>query len=204
MTDTTQAVVDEADTKPVAGSEAESARTTTEPSLDELLASYDEQTKPVAQVSPNPQPQPQPQPQPSYDPRLEQEISTIKDRLSREDINKAIEIVGAGTNAPRRIVKGYLEELAREDPRLAKAWNNRDADPKGWDRILKSAAKEFSKELRSSVVDEAATEDKAAVMHAMRGASNRQPEEQPTDLSRLSTHDFRKEVREKYGYDPGV
>lgn len=207
MTDTTQAVVDEADTKPVAGSEAESARTTTEDDLDKLLADYDTQNKPAAPASPIPQPQ-APQ-QPDELAMLKSEVQNLKTQAAkwadaefRQEIQSTIKEV-RGDLDPEffddDLVEAWLDRQARKDPRLAEAWR----DPKMRPRINGQLSKQFSKKY-SSQPDRQATEDKAAVVHAMRSASTRQPESQPEDYSRLSTQEFREKIRKDFGFDPGV
>lgn len=46
-----------------------------------------------------------------------------------------------------RLVKGYLGAVATEDPRVARAWENRSQNPAAWERTLnvitKSMAKDF-------------------------------------------------------------
>lgn len=196
----TQAVVDEANTPPPAGSEAESARTT-EDDLDKLLADYDAQTKPAAAVSPPEPTPPPPVQQVMVDP---ERFTRLEQRILQEDLNKAAEVVAGDTKASRRLVIGFLDQMARENPTLERAFRNQANDPKSWERILHAAAKEFQKDFMQARVDPQATEDRAAVIQAVRGASARQPEERPADYSNMSTQEYRQAIRKEYGFDPGV
>jgi hypothetical protein len=54
-------------------------------------------------------------------------------------------------------------------------------------------------------IDTQATEDRAVVAAAVRGAStNRAPETPPPNYSTQNNAEYRRSVREQYGFDPGV
>ena len=97
----------------------------------------------------------------------------------------------------------WIDGRAKRDPKLQNAWLNRAANPKAWGAVEKALSAELSKKFQPRV-DAQATEDVAAVAAAVRGASKQAPEERPPEFSRMSNGEYRKNIREKYGFDPGV
>lgn len=104
--------------------------------------------------------------------------------------NAVKELVG-DTNMSDRMVKGYLNALADEDPRIKKAWENRAAKPDAWKAALKKVAAEIQKDFPA---DRGLSEDRAAMTAAIRGA---QPKtEAAPDVQKMSSADFNKHLRE--------
>ncbi len=99
------------------------------------------------------------------------------------------------------LVEAYLNAQAAQDPRLAKAWMDRAANPKQFEQVKTALSKNFAKKF-SKMPDPAATEDRAAVSAAVRGASTRTPESQPLKLAALSNSDAKKAVEDQFGYTP--
>jgi hypothetical protein len=105
--------------------------------------------------------------------------------------------------APEKAKIGWLDQMARETPEAAAAWNARHTNPRQWGRwknyLSRAAASEFK-----SQVDTVATEDREAVTAAVRGASTKVTPEPAPNFGNMSNSEFRKTVRDKYGFDPGV
>lgn len=201
MTDQTQAVVDKTDTPPVAGSEVESARKDVD-DLDALLAEFDQQAKKPDTVSP-----PAPAPQPQTEVRApDPDIAYIRQRFDRQDMVETINRV-RGDLDPEvfddDIVEGWLNAKAMKDHRLSVAYMQRASNPQAWAKVQAQLGKEFAKK-GSRLVDREATDDRAAVAASMRGASSRAPEERPVDTSGMSNSEYRKYMRDNFGFDPGI
>lgn len=196
MTDTTQAAVDATDAtaKPVAN--VNDAQNTGD-DLDTLLAQFDKETK-VDPVSPPVTPQVQ-QPQiPAID---ADRFRRVEDRLFQEDLNKAVANIKGDLKVPERAAKGWLDQIARERPEIARAFMEQASNPKRWQQIEKVLAKEFVREFKSTDIDENVTEDRNAVAAAVRGASTKAPAETAPNYSNMSNSELRDEYR-KLGINP--
>lgn len=199
-----QAVVDAADTQPKAGSEADSART--DDSLESLLAQYDEKTKAVTT------PEPRTETQPDIK-ALTDEVETLKGAVAgvtqvkfKQDMDATIKSIRGDLDPSvfdDGLVEAWLDSQARSDPRLQRAWLQRDNDPKQFERIRGELGKAFHKKF-SRLPDPNATEDRAIVAAAVRGASTKAPDDKPPNYSSLSNTEYRKEIQDRYGFDPGV
>jgi hypothetical protein len=102
------------------------------------------------------------------------------------------------------LVTAWIDAQARDRGQLQSIWLNRMNNPNALRIAVKQLAKDFAKEMKAASIDEGASEDHAAVVYAMRGASSRVPEEGPVKYGQLTNADFSRNVRDKYGFDPGV
>ncbi len=161
--------------------------------LDTLLAEFDQGTKPVVS-------QPETVKQPTIDPATIERIKRVESRLLEEDINGAVKQVFGDRNVSPRVAKGWLDQVARENPAIAKAFLNKAHDPATWNKFAKSLSKEVDKDFPESKVDEDATADHAAVAAAVRGASTKVAAEPPPDLSKMSDAELRKYTQDHFGY----
>lgn len=200
---TTQTVVDDTKTTAQPVVAADSARNDGD-DLDALLAQFNQQTT-LARTEPaSPAPQPQTsQQQPTVDPNR---LAAIENRLFQEDLNKAVANIMGDLKIPTRVAKGWIDQMANEDPRIQRAFAERHTNPQAWERVEKGLSREFAKEMKALTdIDPNATEDRAAVAAAVRGASTqRAPETPAPNYSQQSNAEYRRSVREQYGFDPGV
>jgi hypothetical protein len=169
------------------------------PDLSELLNEFTQSTAPVTQ----PQPEPQKTTETAVDVEARKELASL--RFDR-DIKPVIATVRG--DIPKEVfddfeVQGWLDAKARKDPRLQKAWDNRESNPAAWGKVEKALSAEFAKKFQK-LPDPNVTEDVAAVTAAVRGASKQAPPAQQPNLGKLSRAEFRKHVMETHGYDPGV
>lgn len=121
--------------------------------------------------------------------QLEARLERYESTKVAEDVANAAKIIAEeiGENAPsQRVLKAMLNDMAIEDERLLKAFQNRHNDPQTWNKILKSASKEIKKEFPN--VDKNATESRAAVEAAVRGST--QPSDDKPDFSKMSDAEF--------------
>lgn len=200
---TTQPVVD--DTKAAAKPDAtvDSARNDGA-DLESLLAQFEQQTTKPDPVSPSPQTpatQQQTTPAPTQpDPA----VMRVINRIEREDISRLVNEVRGDSDIEPDLVEAWIDAQARKDIRLQRAWLERDVNPQAFQNIAKGLAKEFAKRA-SKRIDPQVTEDRAAVAAAVRGAStHRAPETPPPNYAQQSNAEYRRSVREQYGFDPGV
>lgn len=132
------------------------------------------------------------------------ELQAIKDKADTESAIKEIR----GSLDPAffddKAVKGFLLAQADENPALHQAWNARHENP----AVYKAAVRQLSKAFATwanSRPDPALTEDRDAVIAAVKGASlNKAPEDRPPTYGHMNNTDFRNDVRNRYGFDPGV
>jgi hypothetical protein len=96
------------------------------------------------------------------------------------------------------LVKAYINARADEDPRLAKAWVDRHANPKAFNRVVEQIGREFRQKL-SKLPDKQATEDREAVTAAVRGASTPASPASSPDFGRMSDAEFLKEKDRMFG-----
>lgn len=210
MTDQTQqAVVDKPDAAASPAAEGTSARTDGD-DLDTLLKQFDQSTqRPAAPVSP-----PAQAAAPTTDmTSLLAEVQAIKagqtelqNRKFKEDMEVTVKDIRGDLDPDvfdNSLMESWLDREARLDPRLQRAWLQKESDPATFNRVKAELGKRFHKQF-SKLVDKQATEDRMAVTQAVRGASTRAPVEQPANYGRKSNAEFRQDVIDKYGFDPGV
>lgn len=196
--DTKQPVVDETQASAKPDATVDSARNDGN-DLDTLLAQYDQETKKPDPVSP-----PETQQQQPDRPALDPSVARLVSRFDREDLSRLVKEVKGDSDFDDDIVEGWIDAQARRDPRLQRAWLEREANPKAFEQISKQLGKEFAKRTGKRP-DPALTEDREAVAAAVRGAStHRAPESTPPTFGAMSNVEYRNEVRQRYGFDPGV
>lgn len=189
---TVQAVVDEADplAKP-SGEVAPNARK--EDDLDTLL------NDPVfnnSKSDPNPKPEPSGTTPDTKPPVASNDgaISEVLQRFHRIDMNETIKKVRGeldSTLFDDTLVEAWLDAQARADSRLSNAWVNRHANPKAFEKVVEGLGRTFVKKY-GNLPDKAATEDRAVVTAAVRGASTKAPEGAAPDFSKMSDAEFQK------------
>lgn len=210
--DKQHAVADEKpDEQAKPASEDAGARETQDDELDSLLAEYEEDPK--GKEAPS---EPKPNAEQHNAPAAE-DIESVKRRLDeqdrreaerqyRQDMDATVKQV-RGDLDPNffddRFVESWIDGEARDDPRLQRAWQTRRDDPKRFARVQEEIGRKFYAKY-SKLPDRQASEDHAAVAHAVRREANRAPEAKETDLSALSNADFREKVRKEYGFVPEV
>lgn len=166
-----QAVVEKPDEQAPPASEETGAQEQQKPDpLEELLAQYDEGVS-----------EPQEQQQTPSEPETvsRDEFEALRRDLTavdtERDMKEAISAIRGDTGFGKdSFVEAWLDGEARDDPRLAKAWQDRRKDPKGFSKIMSSLAVKYAEEVKS-VPDPNVTEDLGAVAAAVRGASKQAP-----------------------------
>ena len=182
--------------------------------LETLLASYDAGTKvePTGGAPATPAKEPATAQKPTED--LSQRILKVVEFNEAEIRSKANETVKKAIEDSAKAVKGdlpdsaatlkqaraWLKDTADDDPRIQKAFVNREKDPQTWGKILTALNKEFAKE--SKRPDAAATEDRDAVTAAVRGSTSTPPPAKEFNVMKVSDEDARKHIQDKYGYTP--
>lgn len=207
---TTQAVVDDANTRAAPGSEADGARNDAGPDLDQLLAEFDQQT--TAGTAP-------PSPVQGADTTspdvkaLAARLQSIEGAVQKvtkfefdRDMGELVKQVRGDLDSELfddELVTAWVDGRARNDPRLQRAWLEREANPKQFRAIAEGLGRAFKKKF-DKMPDRNATEDREAVTAAVRGASTKAPETPPANYGGMSNAEYREKVRQDYGFDPGV
>ena len=197
----TQPVVTETNAQPPAGAEGTNARND-DGDLDALLKVFETETKPP--VKPTPEQQTNEPDLKALAGEVQQmrgfvnEAHNLQFKRDMDDTVKTIrgELDPEIFDGP--LIQGWLDAQAQQDQRLAKAWVDRHANPKQFEQVKTALAKNFAKKF-SKLPDAAATEDRAAVTAALRGASTRAPEGKAPEYGKLSNADFEKEKAKLFG-----
>lgn len=203
---TTQTVVDDADTQAKPGSEAEGARNDG-PTLDELLADFDKSTSRQEPAKPAPAAETT-QPDNALLTRLqalEPVVQQFAQSQFKQKITETIKDIRGDLDAETfddEFVEAWLDGRARKDTRLQQAWLQKDANPRQWKRIQSELGREFKKKF-DKMPDRQVTEDREAVVAAVRGASTKAPPDQPVKMGNMSNAEARQHVRQQFGFDPG-
>lgn len=180
--------------------------------LEKFLSDYEEQTRPQPQ-----QPTQLQQPTTSESEmarkladleawKQQQEFASAQAR-EKADLDEATKTVKGEIAIPDAAVRGWLQELADKKPDMHRIWANRANDPRAAKAMLAAAAKEFAKsdlaKLASGRIDQDATDTRAAVAAAVRGASTAAPDKAPSNLGSMTDAEFREYARQS-GINPGI
>jgi hypothetical protein len=201
--ETTQAVVDDAAAGAVPPAQAPNARDEGD-DLDKLLSQYDQQTQSHAA----PPTQPEPKAGPAGDPKTQTDpvVTALANRLFKQDMNETIKQVRGNLDPAffdEPFVKAWIDGQATQDPRLTKAWLERDSNPKQFQKVVDQLGRNFAKKY-GKLPDRNATEDREAVTAAVRGASTKAPEGKAPDFAGMSNVEYREAHKKEYGYYPNV
>ena len=106
----------------------------------------------------------------------------------RTDLNAAAKVISENdVNLPEYIIRGALQELANENPKLVTAWSQRQNNPKGWLNVLRVHAQKMAKD----IADLQSTETRNEVVSAVKGASYRKADsDQMKNFSEMSDQEF--------------
>ena len=111
---------------------------------------------------------------------LEARLAQLEGERASHDVDGAVTSILDGlessTKPSRRIVRGLLKDLADEDPRIGRAFQNRAKDPASWKRVLSGVSRTISKEFEDSI-DQDVTEGRRALTAALQGKSKTTPNE---------------------------
>lgn len=180
------------DSKTVADEDKAASKTTVEDSgaqvddLDKLLDSFGKEFEQGTKV-------------PEVDPKtveigeLKKTVDYLLNQTNSGEIEKAVDAVakhlGEDSNLPKRAIRAMLNDMAIEDPRLRKAYDNRRNDPAGWNKVLKAAAKSIQSEF-SGLPDKKLTDDREIVAATIRGASKTSVEDEAPNFSKMSDSEY--------------
>jgi hypothetical protein len=132
------------------------------PSLDALLSEYEPTTA---------EPQPEPKPEPSADviARLERIEKQQADKWASEALNRAVANLKSkvGEDLSDLMAEGALQALAMRNPKLVQAFQNMDADPAGFEKVMTGVAEAVKAELKRP--DPKQSADSEAARAAVRG-----------------------------------
>jgi len=180
--------------KAVAGEVESESKTTVETkgaqdNLDELLSAFDQEfTKAI------PEQKAAQQPVANDDvSQLRSQVDYLVTQMTSGDIEKAVDSLahemGEDVSIPKRAIKGMLNDMAIEDLRLRRAFENRHNDPTSWKKVLKGAANAIRKEF-SNIPDKKVNEDRSAIAAAVRGASKTKVDDEAPDFRGWSDQRF--------------
>jgi hypothetical protein len=201
------------------------------PSIDDLLAEYDEavpsakaaepagDAEPAATADSTGDPaQPAPGVDPRVDPRVDGLIDVVRgqelERLQAQEDADARSVLNDAKQAvaefagklPEDFAERWLTSEYQLNPRLNAAWNQRHDSQAAMARAERAVERALNDLYKAaeSVPNAEATADQEAVAAAMRGASGAQPSGAAPDYGRMSDGEFRKSVEDEHGYTRGV
>lgn len=197
-----QAVVDETRVAATPATGVDNAREDVDP-LDQLLAEYDQGTKKPDPVTP---PENKPTPLPDDVVQTVRFLESEVRESRREKDERAISetVASIRGDVPTDVydddmIRGWLEVQAVKDPRLAEAFKQKNQNPRGWERVKGELRKALAKKAGSQI-DRGATDDRAAMTAAIRGASTRASADPPPNLGRMTDAELRKHTQDNYGF----
>lgn len=202
----TQPVVTTTEAQPQVGAEGTDARNDGA-DLDTLLKVYDEKTTSAAATTT--------QTQPDTTAGTEPDLKTVAAKLQqlesfateshnlrhKQDMGETVKAIRGDLDPDvfdEKLIEGWLNVQAQQDPRLAQAWLNRAANPKQFEQVKTALAKSFQKKF-SKLPDRQTTEDRDAVTAAVRGSSTRATEGKAPEFGKMSNADFQKEKDKLFG-----
>ena len=182
-----------------APSQTETTTDTAPDELDSLLAQYDNGQKPTEPKAPD-----------------SETLGDLKESLNevkvfaqeqREErrakaVTSAIETVKGDLNMPDKLVRGWLEAEAQENPQVGEAFRNQGNPTSNWPKIAEALGRKFAKEMSEMKIDKAATEDRAAVEASVRGATKASEESDsmsPEEAARMTPAEHT-EWKRKHGW----
>jgi hypothetical protein len=143
---------------------------------------------------------------------LDAAVAYDQQRLAARDaadgalVVKAIRGEFPASQYPDEMVAGWIENLARTNPKIQEAWVQRYSGADGernYRRAVERLGQAFHKQFKSTQIDHAATEDRAAVAAAMRGTAR--PPDAENDgayrrrVSNMTDNEFQVERERLYG-----
>ena len=125
-------------------------------------------------------------------------------KAALDDVNNAVKVMKDSApilkTMPDYVVKGALEELNRQDPRVGRAFSLRLEDPTLWNQTVKELGKKLQIDL-SSRPDGEAGDNLAAIRASVTSQPGGQTHSGPTDdeISDMSPAEFAKYKAERFG-----
>lgn len=168
-----------------------------EPSLEELLAEYDQK---ISNSGEQKKETPAKEDEEEIDDdKLKEKVKHL-DKLEKarqkevldNDVKSAIKTVKGDLNIPDDLAKGFLYTLG-DDPRFKLAFMQRQSNPDGWNKVLSGAKSKFNgfiNSIREEVKKEFASESTDAVESAVRSASTKSSGGEKVDFSNMSDKEF--------------
>ena len=121
-------------------------------------------------------------------------------RKASEDIDRTVALMQDNSPALKNInsrhVRGILEQEAKDDPRINKAFMHRHLDPKAWDDMAIALAKRIQSEYKA-MPDEAATTGTNALRQSVNSQSGSSTGSAFTDqqIADMPTAEFQRRMR---------
>lgn len=180
MSEDQQAVANDTDVDATPSAEENGAQ---EKTVDELLAEFDS-PEPKSEVKETPK-EAVSKVELSSDQRKEIMDGLRTEMQFEDDIGKVVEDIKGDLNVEPEYVRWKLEELARNDDRVWKAFLARNTNPSAWNAIVKNVKGDMSSKFSAPAVT-----DKEKIASAVHSATNATGSSQATDIKKMSSADF--------------
>lgn len=134
--------------------------------------------------------------------QLEARLNATEQRELRRELENVFNEFTVGVEADAVDAEAFLNAQAMRDPRLNQVWEQRNSNPKAWNRVKGHLKQEFTKRFGKKV-DKTATEGRNAVGAAVRSASTaaEQKELSSKDIIGLPKDEF-DALQRKLGVSP--
>jgi len=218
-TDAELEVTESTETQQAEANETEQNADSTDESLEDILAQYDEGTSEQSTQREGTPPADSDstggesnsetpevdnsQPDSRLDTMWDQFQENARNQAAA-DIESAVSTIRDSSpilkNLPEYVLKGGLEELNRQDPRIGKAFALRNEKPEAWKDTLTQLGKKMVGDFSTSP-DSSASEDVAAVRASVNSQSSGAVSDGPTEqeVADMSPAEFSRYKKEKYG-----
>lgn len=163
------------------------------PSLEELLAQYDEETKPQeaaetkkddngAEVKLN-----------KVLNYLEDQQRQVAEKQARDDLKTAVATTkeAGELDLPDDVIEAYIEHKARLNPKIRTAWLQRHNNKEGFNAVLKSLGRQLKTSLGTKA-DAETTSNVDAVMSAVSSTKTKTSKDENPDFIGMTPEEFSK------------
>lgn len=194
----TQTVVDETDvqvkpvTEEVSGAQTEANQ---DIDLDALLSEYSTKEEPETVVSG------EEDVKVNADSDVKDVVEYVRQQKARdeaemarqinEDYRKTVASLKGDLPVSEKFVDGYLQVRAKEDPRIASAYQNRYKNPAGWEKVSKGLQYEMRKEIQG-LPDKSSNETRQTIAAAIQSAQTTNQVVMQKDLKDMDDTEFQK------------
>lgn len=124
---------------------------------------------------------------------------------TEQAVTKAVETIKGNetlASQPDWVIEGALHAQANKDPRIQRAFQNRQKDPEGWNKVLRGVGDKLAADMKEKP-DEKLTEDRDAARAAVSGQKSSESNDakpDPKELNSLSDEEFeRKKAAGEFG-----
>ena len=159
-----------------------------EPSLDQLLTEYDQQSEQPKKVD---EPKEEDNDSKVLADYVRQQMEEKSEAAVKQDIESSVKMAkeAGSVELPDEIVDAYLRHKIQSDPRLMQAWQGRGNNRASFDSVVKALGRELSNSLGDKV-DTGVTSSVNALASSVRASSKAKTKEGEPDFLNMKRSEF--------------